>query len=297
MKIPMEFDRHVIISLDGYVGYEISDDVLRVHEVAKVFLETYPRQVRVITHSRNLGLQEHLVSALRNFFLEYPSGIIFEDDIIPTRQFFTYMDYCLERFEYNSSIFAINGWTPFLQKDHAEFSHITRYFVSWGWGTWANRFALVDFELRQYSKQNWWKLGTVKGLKSNLGFKRYWTKRFNIITSSYENKSWDWEFLSEMWRLGGFCISPPERLVTNVGYDQLASHPNFGSERQKAAAREVGTSHCLLIQEKYNPKLDLKYERLMWDLGWQRVISSIQYRSKLLRNLRFNTYSKFLSKD
>jgi hypothetical protein len=221
---------------------------------------------------------------MQHFFKVNPAGIVFDDDIIPSQAFFPYMDFSLAHFESDKTVFAINGWTPFLEKEKISSSHLTRYFVSWGWATWSDRFSLIDFDLTNYSRDIWWKQGTIKELRANLGFRRYWTKRFNLITSDSQNKSWDWEFLSEMWRMNGMCISPPERLVTNIGYDQYASHPNFGSHRQKAFAREEFNPLSLGFEPTYNLKIDLRYERLMWDLGFQRILSSIRYRCQRIFN-------------
>jgi hypothetical protein len=283
-KIPMESGRIVWISIDGPRKEMDQDNTHEVRCVAESFQERWGNQVKLIKREQNLGLQKNCIASMREFFESHNTGIIFDDDIVPTAAFFEYMDFMLERYQDDKRIFAVNGWTPFLPKDKINRAHLTRYFVSWGWGTWSDRFLKVDFDLNDYNRGNWWKIGTTANLEKNLGFRIFWTRRFNTVTSGPENRSWDWEFLHEMWKMNGVCVSPRERLVTNVGYDQFASHPNSGNFRQKAAATEQNTKEFLEVEENYDMKIDLKYERLMWDLGRQRILSSGRYRLGVIKS-------------
>ncbi len=284
-QIPMESGRIIWISLDGPRESMTHDNTEEVKRVAELFQALWPDQVKLMIHQRNLGLQTHCITSMKNFFENHEAGIVFDDDIVPTLAFFEYMDCMLDRYQNDPRVFAVNGWTPFLAKDKIKRGHLTRYFVSWGWGTWADRFLKIDFELKNYDPETWWQTGTTAKLKKNSGFRLFWNRRFNFITSGPKNRSWDWEFLSEMWRMNGLCISPSERLVTNVGYDIVASHPNSGSVRQKAPARVPPAHDVLIVEPVYNLELDLKYERLMWDLGRQRVFSSVRYRFGLIKQL------------
>jgi hypothetical protein len=63
-----------------------------------------------------------------------------------------------------------------------------------------------------------------------------------------------------------------------MGYDDLAYHPNSGSKRQKAFARNLEHNNLFneeIVSSKHIEKL---YERKMWDLSYQRLISMIQFR-------------------
>jgi hypothetical protein len=283
-KIPMESGRIVWISLDGPSGLMKRDNTEEVKRVAEKFSAQWDKQVKLIVREENMGLQRHCRTSMREFFENHKAGIVFDDDIVPTNAFFEYMDFMLEKHQNDRRVFAINGWTPFLPKEKIKRAHFTRYFVSWGWATWADRFLKIDFELNSFEPDAWWKSGTTVHLRKNLGFRMFWSRRFNLITSGPKNRSWDWELLSEMWRMNGLCISPPERLVTNVGYDEVASHPNSGSFRQKAEAREPIMMDFLEVEAEYDTKLDLKYERLMWDLGRQRALSSLRYRMDIAKH-------------
>lgn len=276
--------RIVWISLDGPTSAMNPDNTDEVRRVAEAFKAQWDGQVKLIVREKNLGLQRNCLTSMAEFFESHEAGIVFDDDIVPTNAFFEYMDFMLEKHEGDKRVFAINGWTPFLPKERIKRAHFTRYFVSWGWATWADRFLKIDFELKSFEPNAWWKSGTTKHLRKNLGFRVFWRRRFQLITSGPENRSWDWEFLSEMWRMNGLCISPRERLVTNVGYDEVASHPNSGSFRQKAEAREPIEMDFLDIEKEYDMKLDLKYERLMWDLGRQRALSSLRYRFGIIKH-------------
>ena len=285
----MNMGRKVWISLDGKSPGMQRDRTKEVREVASRFLQNWPNQVTLLVHDVNLGLQTHCISTIQKFFHSHESGIILEDDVSPTRNFFDFMDYALEEHRNNHRIFAINGWTPFLQTDLVSQTHLTRYFIPWGWGSWSDRVEMIDFEMKTYNRKTWHIGGTISSLRKNLGFRNYWTRRFDM-SGLQGGCSYDWAFLYEMWRMNGMCVSPSERMVTNIGYDEMASHSTPGSIRQRASAREDFQNSFSTSPLTYNLKLDLRFERLMWDLGRQRVISSLTFRmnktSEIIRNSR-----------
>ena len=278
-SLPLDGDRQVIVSIDGPKLDGTTRNSFLVRALCEQFRERFPGQVQIIDRKINLGLQDHCIMAMKEFFSQFASGIVLDDDIVPNASFYKYMDYSLDRFDGNCEIKIVNGWTPLFPNETGNRPHTTKYFVSWGWGTWATFFNQVDFGLINYqSSGKWWLQGTLCRTAKSLGFRRYWTKRFEKIVSSSANRSWDWELLFELWRLNGSALSPAERLTSNMGYDDLAYHPNSGSKRQKALARNLEHNNLFneeIVSSKHIEKL---YERKMWDLSYQRLISMIQFR-------------------
>jgi hypothetical protein len=293
-SIPMDHGRKVVISIDGARLDGKTQNSFLVRSLCKKFGLKFPDQVEVIDRKDNLGLQSHCILAMTEFFKKYESGIVFDDDIVPTDSFFKYMDHYLGIFDGKGEIKLINGWTPLFLHETNGVCHETKYFVSWGWGTWATFFHQIDFGLKNYQPgSSWWSIGTCAKTPSSLGFRRYWTKRFNRIFSSPSNRSWDWELLFELWRMGGKVLSPSERLVSNLGFDEYAFHPNSGSKRQREMASPSLTINLTSETDilKSN-KIEKLYERKMWDLSYQRLFSFLNYR------LKFDKYlNKFTKLD
>jgi hypothetical protein len=278
-SLPLDADRKVLISIDGPRLDGATKNSFLVRELCEQFRSKFPTQVQVIDREINLGLQDHCVMAMKEFFSRFESGIVLDDDIIPSISFYQYMDYFLNTFDGKGDIKIVNGWTPLFPNETRNRFHTTKYFVSWGWGTWATFFNQVDFGLINYDTDaEWWRQGTLRGAAKSLGFRRYWTRRFEKISSSSANRSWDWELLFELWRLGGKALSPAERLTTNLGYDEFAFHPNSGSKRQKALARHLELKNLSNVEVICSRQIEKFYERKMWDLSYQRMLSMLQFR-------------------
>ena len=72
-------------------------------------------------------------------------------------------------------------------------------------------------------------------------------------------------------------------MVSNLGYDEFAFHPNFGSKRQRALVRNLASREFVYETKVIDSKkMEKKYERKMWDLGYQRIFSAVNYRFNLL---------------
>ena len=286
-SLPLYDGRKVTISIDGEKSDGMTKNGAKVRELSRNLRDKFPNQVKIKDRDSNLGLQVHCVLAMTEFFKDFKSGIVLDDDIVPDDKFYEYMDFYLDRFDGSGEIKVVNGWTPLYVHETKGRCHVTKYFVSWGWGTWAIVFNQIEFGLVNYKPgSKWWSEGTISNVSKSIGFHAFWNKRFNRIHSSVKHRSWDWEMLFELWRLNGKALSPSERLVSNLGYDEFAFHPNFGSKRQRALVRNLGSRDFVYETKVINSKkMEKKYERKMWDLGYQRIFSAASYRFNLLINL------------
>jgi hypothetical protein len=283
-SLPLHDGREVTISIDGQKYDGMTENGAKVRELSRNLSDKFPNQVKIIDRVSNLGLQVHCVLAMTEFFNEVESGIVLDDDIVPDRKFYEYMDFYLDRFDGNGEIKVVNGWTPLYVHETKGRCHVTKYFVSWGWGTWATVFNQIEFGLVNYKPgSRWWSEGTISNVSKSFGFRAFWSKRFIRIHSSVKDRSWDWEMLFELWRLNGKALSPSERMVSNLGYDEFAFHPNSGSKRQRALVRNLDSREFVYEIKVFNSKrMEKKYERKMWDLGYQRILSAMNYRLNLL---------------
>lgn len=75
-----------------------------------------------------------------------------EDDLIVSRDCLNYLDKALDFYEKDKGVWSISACTPPLKKKNKIGKDI--YYApraeSWGWGTWADRWEKVDWNIEDY---------------------------------------------------------------------------------------------------------------------------------------------------
>ena len=213
----------VYISIDGPRINKETDAALVAEclKVARSFSSAF-ELFELKANKTNLGCKGGVVEAINWFFRNEKFGIIVEDDIIITKDFVQFVSWCEKEYETNLEIWHINGWSPFERGEIPESVWATKVPIVWGWATWADRWDHytpdldIDWILR------------VGELETNLRFPatktflEYWQAAFTQIKEGLD--TWDYQWVNCIWRNGGVAISPPFRLVQNIGFDATATH-------------------------------------------------------------------------
>ncbi|MHC4682881.1 MAG: FkbM family methyltransferase [Planctomycetota bacterium] len=176
----------------------------------------------IIERTENLGLAQNIVTAVDYAFERYDRLILLEDDCVPQRYFFDFIQTCLEKYENNSSVFGISGYTVSIQAHLLKSYPHDLYFCprigSWGWATWKRAWQHHKGDLRQLlAIANERNIDLTQGgtdipisvenfLKGQL--QDVWT--LNWVLSVYVNK--------------GLYIYPTKSHVKNIGMDGTGLH-------------------------------------------------------------------------
>lgn len=103
---------------------------------------------------KNKGLGNSIIQGVTQVIHQYKKAIILEDDLIFAENFLAYMNQGLNLYEKEEKVFSICGYTNKI-KVPVEY-HYDAYFCtrssSWGWGTWADRWDSVDWELEDWDR-------------------------------------------------------------------------------------------------------------------------------------------------
>ena len=85
----------------------------------------------------NLGCRERIISGLNWVFNKVEKAIILEDDCIPSKDFFPFMEKMLVRYQSNVKIASVCGSNFLSHWDKNKESYFySKYFHGWGWATW-----------------------------------------------------------------------------------------------------------------------------------------------------------------
>jgi len=227
----------------------------------------------------NLGCRERIISGLNWVFNKVEKAIILEDDCIPTKEFFLFMEKMLARYQSNVKIASVCGSNLLCNWDKTKESYFySRYFNGWGWGTWSDRWQKFDTNLDSLDK-----IKKNKFLKSYLGSYRaylYWHWILNKVKKGIIDRKFDsWVYI---WVFENFIneklhVTPKMNLISNIGIGLDSSNtksypiPYIPSNKieSKLDLDLVGPIHTISNHE-YDVKVENKIfsksfpNRLLW---------------------------------
>jgi hypothetical protein len=221
--------RNLFLAIDG-PRLSHPEDKDKIEKVKSTYLEliNWDCQVKTLFSETNKGCSRGPISAISWFFSEVGEGIILEDDIIPTKDFFLFMQVMLDYYRQNEKVMSVSGCNlGYHSSDNTIV--VSKIMNMWGWGTWANRWNLIDFRLNDWkdkSNKIWYlhnKLG-VSIFDYDKGWINHWKAIFDKTIEHSDVTWWDYQFIYNQLRLNKLTIFPPVNLVRNLGFDQDATH-------------------------------------------------------------------------
>lgn len=151
-------------------------------KIRKMIQDKYPGKAKVINERfEHFGLAKNIIYGINEVFsYGYDAVIVIEDDLILHPQFYNFMKIFL-------SCQKAEGWGSVSGCFHEEDNY--KRFLSWGWGTWRDRWERVDWNYESEIDKNFDSCG--KGLvkmylKAQKGEIDSWAVRFAYW--HYKNK-------------------------------------------------------------------------------------------------------------
>ena len=250
----------------------------------------WPCKLYLRVNEINQGSATSIPCAVDWFFDSVESGIVLEDDCIPSADFFAFCDAMLEKFANDARVAWINGsninYTPPVSV-RSDFSYCN-YAVSWGWASWRRSWTSLfpPGPVRQRVPKGFsldLKSIPIKGWLSRI----FWRQNFKY---AFAVPNWDFRFIYCMWQHGALAITPHANLITNVGFGIEAVH---GGRRGDARAN-IPSGHlgaCIVPPERteVNFDLDSHFERIFYNINISNII-------KLIIARRFPSVRKFYRK-
>lgn len=232
-------------------------------------------EIKTLYQEKNLGCRRGMTAAIDWFFENVESGIILEDDCIPHESFFKYAEELLNKYQSDERVMSIGA-----QHFHGASHQLTSsYFFSkfvhcWGWATWRRSWDKHDHEMACWTqlRNSDWLLQIGNGSRL---FKKYWENIFDRCDSG-EIDSWAYRWTLSCWSQGGLSILPSKNLVTNIGFDNQATHTSRGNsvtENLPLEAMEFPLKHPYIISADY--AADLWTAKHVFDINCQSFLTHL----------------------
>ncbi|MCX7308785.1 MAG: glycosyltransferase [Afipia sp.] len=178
------------------------------------------KSLRMIERVENFGLAKSIITGVSEICAEHGRAIVLEDDLIVAPQFLTFLNQCLERFENETEVMQISGYSFPAYDNSTRDTFFLPMISCWGWATWSAAWAKFDPSM-----------SLLTTLDTNSELRR----RFNIDdTYDYYGMacqqrkgsidSWGVRWQLSLFGDNGLVLYPKVSLVTNEGVDSSGTH-------------------------------------------------------------------------
>jgi len=206
---------NIVVSIDGPKTPDL--------ELADEWQSIYIRfpSLRWKFRERNLGLAEHIFTAISEVLNEYQNCIVLEDDvqvdIAPLTETMKLLDSRLPESVLTVGLFGGMPRIPFLSKSLRNRWRITRYFSAWGWSIQREDWKDFKLEIAQHHIE---KLDQI--VITRLGMKRLsiWRRRFRLVAEN-PHFTWDYQLFLYSLILNKKHILPTYRTCDNLGFNDV----------------------------------------------------------------------------
>lgn len=181
-------------------------------------------ECNVITNymSNNLGCGWGPYSAISWAFQYVDKLIILEDDCVPTKAYFEYCTYLLEKYKDSDKIRHISGRNMY--SEHPVFNEydyiFTQYAPTLGWATWKkvwDNFSLHEqYEIKPFFKKGGF-TNQFASKKETKFFNNWYYNRPSPVHESLH--SWDYQFSVHSRINGELVVCPAKNLIKYIGLE------------------------------------------------------------------------------
>ena len=181
------------------------------------------KSVNINEWQTNKGLADSVITGVTEVIREYKKVIVLEDDIVCSKSFLSYMNKLLSFYQLNPKIFSVTGYTfPITIPDDYKYDvYPAPRASSWGWGTWIERWANVDWEVKDFEEF----IENKEAVnKFNMGGKDLIRMLKNQINGKINSWAIRWTYAH--FKNGAYCIYPTKSRLKNIGADKSGTHTN-----------------------------------------------------------------------
>ena len=177
----------------------------------------WPCKVEKLFRKENKGCKKQTIGAIDWFFENVEQGIILEDDVLPSQDFFKFHEELLEKYKNEDRIKAICG-VNFLGEINTKESYLFSkiFFSSWGFSTWKRAWNYNEEKIRN----------AVKSKKRISSYKIHDIILKKKINDSLRGRTSSWAYLFNAQNIieDTLIIIPSKNLAKSIGFIKESTH-------------------------------------------------------------------------
>lgn len=206
------------------------DDDVKMVEETRGYVESHVDwdcEVHKNYAESNMGCKNRVASGITWVLEHEERTIILEDDVIPSDDFFKFMQDMLDYYNDNERVMMVSG-TNLMKNYKIKGQYTFSCFSSiWGWATWRRAWKKYDIDIKDWPEIH--KNGSFKCVQNGLAYA--FLKKHMDSVYTHEKDTWDiqWDFCRHKYR--GLGVVPAVNMVNNIGFDRAdATHTSGSSD-------------------------------------------------------------------
>lgn len=203
------------IAADGPRNY-VANEKERCDATRKAILNEidWDCEVKTLFREKNLGCTEAVYGGISWLFENEEFGIINEDDVVLSADFFKFCEVLLPKYKDVEKVMIISSRNHSGKSEESNEYYYTPYPKIWGWATWKRAWTMNNntFDGFDEFKLNYLirRLGLLQGILIYRNLKK-------CSNPMLKNESWDYTWSYVIFKNEGLCINPGVNLSINVG--------------------------------------------------------------------------------
>ena len=214
--------------------------------------------LKTLFRDENIGCRDAVTQAIDWFFENEDSGLIFEDDCLPSQTFFQFCDEMLNRYQHDKRIWQVSGYNPIssVNSSMAGDYLYSAYGSIWGWATWRDRWASFKSSLAQHGTSELLNFA-IDAIPPDEFPER---RRLQLARVVHDQRNiWDFQWFFARLINSGLSVVPQLNQIENIGFGSDATHtftsnPSQQPERH-ALEFPLVPPPCVLRDRKRDLKL------------------------------------------
>jgi hypothetical protein len=208
-----------------FSDYPKNDTAMNAVTAVRSFIKSVTgfKSVTVIERDKNFGLAKSIITDVSQVINDFGSVIVLEDDLLTSQNFLNFMNDSLNQYKKNEKVWSISGFCLEVKPKGIMDSDYDAFFWgrahSWGWATWENRWASVDWNIDDWTE--------FKKDKEQISkFNQHGSDLFNMLKKSMLGKinSWYIRFAYNQFKQSKLTVYPFTSKVINIGFMDSATH-------------------------------------------------------------------------
>lgn len=243
------------------------------------------KEVHLMFSEKNKGCAQSIIDGVTYVVNKYGRVIVLEDDIITIPLFLQYMNDALDFYVNDRRIWSVGGMNIDIKLPVAYTKKHDLYLVhrgcSWGWGTWADRWQNIDWEVHDAER-------FFASKRKMRHFDRGGEGMTQMLRDQQNGRIDSWAIIWDyhVFKHNGYGLRPVKSFTRNIGMDGSGTHYNNDNPSDPQAPL-FDPEHDTIRFEK-NIKPSREVQRLFYNY-WsseEKLFLSTRIKRKIKKMLR-----------
>lgn len=178
-------------------------------------------ETKVYVSDINKGCARSIVSGINFALQECDAVIVLEDDCVPDKQFMRFIVSALKTYKNEDKVYCVSGygWRVVLSEQKEFDAYFSGRSCSSGWATWKDKWAAYE--------ENYNIVNEIKKDPAARERLKIWGNDLESMLAGNIHgtcDAWDVFWSLNIIKKGGYCLSPYNTLLHNIGFDGSGLH-------------------------------------------------------------------------